>query len=76
MSQVLVRGIEPEVLVKLKARAVRHGRSLEAELRDILKYAAGEDSEAVMKELTEIQQLLHGRQFSDSTEIVREDRDR
>ncbi len=33
MAQVLIRDVAPEVVVKLKARALRNRRSLEAELR-------------------------------------------
>ncbi len=42
MAQVLVRGVDPEVLDKLKARAKRNGRSVGAELRSILEEAARE----------------------------------
>jgi plasmid stability protein len=36
MSQVLIRGLDPELIAYLKAQAKQHGRSLEAELRNIL----------------------------------------
>ena len=35
MAQVLVRDVAPEIVEKLKARAQRNQRSLEAELRMI-----------------------------------------
>ncbi len=37
MAQLIVRRIEEEVVQELKARAVRHGRSAEAEHREILR---------------------------------------
>ena len=43
MAQVLVRDLDDSVVDKLKARAKRHGRSLEAELRLVLERAAGAD---------------------------------
>lgn len=36
MAQLIVRGLEDEVKRRLKERAVRHGQSMEAEVRDIL----------------------------------------
>jgi antitoxin FitA len=46
MASILVRQIPDFVKAKLKARAVRHGRSMEEEVRDILKCAAAEDPAA------------------------------
>jgi plasmid stability protein len=76
MSQVLVREVEPVVIEKLKQRAQLHGRSLEAELRLILRQAAGVDMEAALQELRRIQADFAGRIFADSTPLVREDRER
>jgi plasmid stability protein len=45
MAQLLVRGIENEVKVKLKRRAKRHGRSMEEEAREILRDATKDESE-------------------------------
>jgi antitoxin FitA len=39
MAQLLVRGIETEVVRELKVRAARHGRSAEEEHRQILREA-------------------------------------
>ena len=40
MAQLVVRNIEDDVKARLQARARRHRRSLEAEVRDILRSAA------------------------------------
>jgi plasmid stability protein len=37
MSQLLVRGLDPELVEALKRRAAAHGRSAEAEHREILR---------------------------------------
>ena len=37
MSRLLVRNLEPEIVQALKRQAARHGRSAEAEHREILK---------------------------------------
>ncbi len=39
MSRLLVRDLDPEVVKALKQQAARHGRSAEAEHREILKQA-------------------------------------
>lgn len=41
MAQLLVRNLEPAVVAELRKRAARHGRSTEAEHREILRAALG-----------------------------------
>ena len=41
MAQLIVRRLDDEVKERLRARAKKHGRSLEAEARAILEDAAG-----------------------------------
>lgn len=43
MAQILVRDVDDGVKTRLQQRAARNGRSMEAELRDILRAAAAED---------------------------------
>ena len=75
--QVLVRDIEPDVVNRLKERARQNGRSFEAELRVILKEAASEEKNTdMLAESRKIRALLKGHDFSDSTELIREDRNR
>jgi plasmid stability protein len=46
MAQLIVRRIADDVKARLKARAVRHGRSVEAEVRAIIEEAMkGEEAE-------------------------------
>jgi plasmid stability protein len=60
MAQLLVRDIEDDVKSRLQERAQRHGMSLEALVRDILRDAAKEKRPA--KRLgTEIADLFRGR---------------
>ena len=44
MAQFVVRDLEDDVKARLRRRAARNGRSLEAEVRDILRDAAKNDS--------------------------------
>ena len=44
MAQLVVRNIEEDVKTRLQKRAKRHGRSMEEEVRDILRAAANKES--------------------------------
>jgi plasmid stability protein len=44
MAQLVVRNIENEVKAKLQRRAKRHGRSMEEEVREILRDATKSES--------------------------------
>src|SRR4051794_36971431 len=76
MAQVLIRDIAPEVVEKLKARARRNHRSLEAELRVICSEAAGEPIAEATDEISRVRSMFQGRYFSDSAALLREDRER
>lgn len=41
MAALTIRGVDPVLKEQLRVRAARHGRSMEAELRHILKEALG-----------------------------------
>lgn len=43
MAQVLVRNIENQIKIRLQKQARRHGRSMEAEAREILRDALKEE---------------------------------
>ena len=76
MAQVLVRGLADDVVDRLKARAKRNGRSLAAELRLVLEEAAGQDLDEARAALERVRALFAGQTFSDSAELIREDRER
>lgn len=76
MAQVLVRELDPETVERLKERAARHGRSLEAELRLILEQAAARDSAQAAVLAAKIRRRLIGRTHTDSALLVSEDRER
>ena len=42
MAQIIVRGLEDDVKLRLQRRARRHGRSMEDEIRHILRGAVAE----------------------------------
>jgi plasmid stability protein len=78
MAQILVRDLAPETVEQLKQRAKRNNRSLEAEVRAILDDEAARDSRRVeaWDFALRLSKSLEGRQHSDSTELIREDRER
>lgn len=76
MPDILVRGLSAEKIERLKDQARRHGRSLQSQARTILEEAAGSESEEIAAMLDEWRARVKGRTFSDSAELIREDRER
>ena len=76
MAQIIVRNLDDAVVERLKARARSNGRSLEAEVRQILEQSAKVDMATARQHVMEIRKKLAGRKFTDSVELIREDRDR
>jgi plasmid stability protein len=60
MAQVIVRNLEDAVKRKLKRRAARHGQSMEAEIRDILRNAVKDEGRPRKGLGTEIAELFKG----------------
>ncbi len=70
MAQIIVRGIEDEVKKQLKRRAARHGRSMEAEVRDILRDAISRNDRPSRPGLgSEIAELFAGIGLNDRETI-------
>jgi antitoxin FitA len=76
MAQVVIRNIDEDAMRRLKSRAARKGVSLERELRTILTDAARADRTGFGKRAAAFRQKLAGRRHSDSTRLIRKDRDR
>jgi plasmid stability protein len=76
MGQVLVRNLPTEVVRKLKRRAQQHRRSLQEELKDILEQAAQQNAQDVQAKVNQVRKLFAGRKFSDSSDLIRQDRAR
>jgi antitoxin FitA len=76
MGQLTVRKVDDEIIRRLKIQAAEHGRSAEAEHREILKRvlmgeAAAEDFWALARRLREETGPVPG----DSADIIRKMRD-
>ena len=78
MAQVLVRNLEENTVLRLKAMAAAHGRSLEAEVREILAAAAQPRRQDALVALRDIRAASRPWQPGEptATEMIREDRDR
>ncbi len=76
MAQVVIRNIDDEAIRRLKSRAARKGISLERELRTILTDAARADRTGFGERAAAFRRKLAGRRHSDSTVLVRKDRER
>ena len=74
MAELTVRNVAPQVVRALKRRAAAHGRSAEAEHREILRNALIEVEENVASRAQALRQRL--RSSVDSSEIIRAGRDR
>jgi plasmid stability protein len=60
MAQLVVRNLEESVKARLRRRARRNGRSMEAEVRDILRNAANERPESTAGLGTRIAAIFRG----------------
>jgi plasmid stability protein len=76
MAQIIVRNLDDAVVDRLKARARTNDRSLEAEVRLILEQSAKVDLVQARQIVMERRKKLQGREFVDSVDLIREDRDR
>jgi plasmid stability protein len=78
MADVLVRNIDEGTLNKLKLRAKKNNRSLQAELKSLLDMYAGPDIEETHSMVREIYERheASGKTFSDSAKDLSEDRAR
>lgn len=76
MTQVLVRDLKADLVARLKARAKRHGRSLQTELKEILETASRHSAVEARAVAARIRRRLAGRARSDSVELLAEDRAR
>ena len=77
MAQVLVRNLDDDVVERLKGRAAAAGRSLEAELREIVTAAAKPSKAELFAQLDQIRARSRppGPGEPTAVEMIREDRD-
>ena len=78
MANLLIRNVSEDIVSRLKDRAKKRNRSLQQELHSILVATATQSSEDLLKQASRIRAKLRkkGISFSDSAELLREDRSR
>ena len=75
MANVLVRNLDDEVLKELKASAKAHGRSLQAEIHDVLGRAGTRNLAETRRVSGQWLKRLRRSKHSDSAALIRDDRD-
>jgi plasmid stability protein len=76
VGQVIVRNPDDETIRALKSRAAMHGNSLEQELRGILMQAAKPEPKERLALADDIRAMTPRKRQSNSTVLLREDRER
>ena len=69
MAQLVVRNLEQSVKTKLQRRAKRHGRSMEEEVREILRDATKQEGSQRKGFGTEISELFRGIGLKEGEEL-------
>jgi len=76
MPQLLIRNLEPETIERLKEQAKQHNRSLQGEAKSIIEKSVKITMEETMERAIAWRKKFAGKKFSDSAELLREDRER
>jgi plasmid stability protein len=76
MANVLVRDLDDAVLRQLKAAAKAHGRSLQAEIHDVLQRASTRNLAETRRLSAQWLKRLRQSPQRDSAVMIREDRDK
>ena len=71
-----VRNLDDDLIARLKRRAARHGRSAEAEHREILRQALANEEETSFEKLAaDLRKLTKGKKQTPSEILLREGRE-
>ncbi len=76
MAQLLVRGLEEETINRLKKQAKHHHRSLQGEVKLIIEQSLKMTMEEARATAEKWHKRLAGKKYTDSAELLREDRER
>lgn len=75
MADFLIRDLSGDVMNRLRTRAAHNGRSLQAEVHEILTRSVKMTREETIERFRQLRQELAGREFPDPAQLIREDRD-
>jgi plasmid stability protein len=78
MANILIRDIPHEVLDRLKIMAKNHNRSLQQELKLVLENTAAFSTSELLEKASQLRAKLRKKsmRFTDSADLLREDRTR
>lgn len=76
MAEILIRDLQKQTVERLKRRARRNGRSLQAEAKGILEDAAKLDPESARRIAARIRKSFGRQRVGDSSTMIRSDRKR
>jgi plasmid stability protein len=75
-ASLIVRKLDEEIVVRLRRRASRHGRSVESEHREILRHALSSEVDPDFEDLAaRLRKLTAARKQTPSEQLMREGRD-
>jgi plasmid stability protein len=76
MPSILIRDVSEKTVGRLKARAKQHNRSLQGEVKQIIEENVKMSMKDALQRARKIRASFGKKTFSDSTELLREDRER
>ena len=76
MPNILIRNVSQETISHLKARAKQHSRSLQGEVKHLVEETVKTTGEAALLRARKIRASFGRKTFSDSAELLHEDRKR
>jgi plasmid stability protein len=76
MPNILIRDVSEKTVGRLKTRAKQHNRSLQGEVKQIIEENVKMSMKDALQRARKIRASFGEKTFSDSTELLREDRKR
>lgn len=76
MPDILVRGLSPKAIKRLKQSARRNGRSLQSEAKLMIERATAADREEINRMFDRWKARFKGQKLASSVELIREGRER
>jgi plasmid stability protein len=76
MPNILIRDVSQKTIDQLKTRAKQHNRSLQGEVKHLVEETVKATGEAALLRARKIRASFGKKTFSDSADLLREDRSR
>jgi len=76
MPNILIRDVSQKTINQLKARAKQHNRSLQGEVKHLVEETVKTNGEDALLRARKIRASFGNKTFSDSSELIRENRNR